>query len=309
MPQEKIIVARLTGRLGNQLFQFAAGWQLAHRFNATLFFDSQAISVRDLLLPRVIGDLYQDAPRRLLWRFGRAQEAEGSNPVRAKRVALRAARFTLAANCDVIGRVRGKKSVFKERSDQWFIYDGSVEDLLTPCYLEGFFQHNDYFSSIEGSIATHALRQLPDFSDHIRKLSSGRRILGISFRRGDYNVYGAVLRLQWYEAALEMISLKSPDCAIIIFGDDPDFCFLMAEKLERAGYWVLDIGGLLQDPVDQLSIMAECDDLVIANSSFAWWGAFLGDWKHRNQSRTVIAPKQWIGGESYRLIRKGWIGV
>lgn len=67
MPQEKIIVARLTGRLGNQLFQFAAGWQLAHRFNATLFFDGQAISVSDLLLPRVIGDLYQDAPRRLLW--------------------------------------------------------------------------------------------------------------------------------------------------------------------------------------------------------------------------------------------------
>jgi len=41
--------------------------------------------------------------------------------------------------------------------------------------------------------------------------------------------------------------------------------------------------------------MSLCDDFIIANSSFSWWGA----WLSANKDKRVIAPQQWFGDRGY----------
>ena len=53
---------------------------------------------------------------------------------------------------------------------------------------------------------------------------------------------------------------------------------------------LLELGS---DPITQLSAMARCDHAIIANSSFAWWGAWLGDQLASGPHRTVVAPEEY----------------
>jgi hypothetical protein len=41
--------------------------------------------------------------------------------------------------------------------------------------------------------------------------------------------------------------------------------------------------------------MTLCDDFIIANSSYSWWGA----WLSKNPNKKVIAPIQWFGATGY----------
>jgi hypothetical protein len=43
--------------------------------------------------------------------------------------------------------------------------------------------------------------------------------------------------------------------------------------------------------------MTQCDHAVIANSSFAWWGAWLGEHRHPSTDRVVVAPAEYVGGD------------
>ena len=52
------------------------------------------------------------------------------------------------------------------------------------------------------------------------------------------------------------------------------------------------------DSYHDLYMMSQCNDFIIANSSFSWWGAWLA-----NKGR-VIAPKQWFGPNNAHLNTK-----
>jgi hypothetical protein len=39
--------------------------------------------------------------------------------------------------------------------------------------------------------------------------------------------------------------------------------------------------------------MAYCRHIVVANSTFSWWAA----WLNRHPDKIVIAPRQWFGPE------------
>jgi hypothetical protein len=62
------------------------------------------------------------------------------------------------------------------------------------------------------------------------------------------------------------------------------------------------------DPKISMCMMAGCDHNIIANSSFSWWGSYLGD----QEKRTVVAPSVWFGSGNTHLdtkdiYREKWI--
>ena len=123
----------------------------------------------------------------------------------------------------------------------------------------------------------------------------GRPTLAVSFRRGDYNIIGSALPWGWYEQAIGMARKKIGEPTLVCFGDDPDFVSLACDRLSATSD-VVNAFDLAVDPVAQLFLLAACDHCVLANSTFAWWGAWIGDRRTPpGRPRVVIVPAEFAG--------------
>ena len=185
------------------------------------------------------------------------------------------------------------------------------EELFSLCpdhvNLQGYFQSEKYFKHIENEIREDFI-----FKDEIltpcqEMISSVENPIALHVRRTDYltnseNHFN--LPLPYYEAALQYFE---SDRNIIVFSDDPSWCnqqkifsedrFLISENTDNR--------------VD-LCLMSLCDDFIIANSSYSWWGA----WLSNHPNKKVIAPLQWFGKTGYTkdhntkdLIPKEWVRI
>jgi hypothetical protein len=130
------------------------------------------------------------------------------------------------------------------------------------------------------------------FSDELIELCDGfikenfvyRDTISLHIRRGDYvsNPNHPVQDIEYYRQALNVL----PDLPVIVFSDDPEWCneqeFFSSERFAISEGNTTDA---------DMCLMSLCQYHIIANSSFSWWGAWLAQSKH------VIAPKNWFGGD------------
>jgi len=123
----------------------------------------------------------------------------------------------------------------------------------------------------------------------------------IHIRRGDYltNFHHPVLDLKYYEQSIEELSKVD---IFLVFSDDIKWC-KRQELFKKSKFHI--ISGE-KDYID-LFLMSKCENGIIANSSFSWWGAWLID----NNEKKIIAPKEWFSGDlitlsTSDLIPKEW---
>lgn len=151
--------------------------------------------------------------------------------------------------------------------------------------FEGYFQSEKYFEHCKDVVRSEFT-----FKPHIKEsadkfLSSvqGKRLVSIHVRRGDYvnqPNYHPVCSLDYYREAIKHFN---NDVKFIVFSDDISWC------KENLG---LDNALYSENSTAvDLCIMSKCDDHIIANSSYSWWGA----WLNLNVNKKVIAPKIWFG--------------
>ena len=168
------------------------------------------------------------------------------------------------------------------------------EELFKMCPdhvdLRGYFQTEKYFKHIEKEIRSDFT-----FKDEIlnpckEMIESVENPIALHVRRGDYiknaeNHFN--LPIEYYDAALGKFD---DDRNVIVFSDDPLWC-------HDEGIFVDDrfIISENEDNRVDLCLMSLCDDFIIANSSYSWWGA----WLSANKDKTVIAPAQWFGKTGY----------
>jgi hypothetical protein len=75
----------------------------------------------------------------------------------------------------------------------------------------------------------------------------------------------------------------------IVFSDDIDWCKKNLPFLDEKIF----IEG--NDDFFDLYLMSKCQNNIIANSSFSWWGA----WLNKSENKKVMSPKNWFG-QSYK---------
>ena len=172
-------------------------------------------------------------------------------------------------------------------------------DKTENCSLYGFFQTEKYFKHIEKQI-----RKDFTFKDEIKDecddlIKQFTNPIALHIRRGDFvwnNKNHPPLGLDYYESALKLFD---SDREVIIFSDDTEWC--KEQELFADDRFAVAEGG---DQFYDLCLMSLCDDFIIANSTFSWWGAWLG-----NRGK-VVAPKQWFGEaldhDTKDLYCKGW---
>lgn len=166
-----------------------------------------------------------------------------------------------------------------------FHFDPAFWDLKNGAVLSGYFQSEKYFAPYAEQIRREFM--LPPSYLHIPPLAARGETVSVHVRRGDYlspelRDHHPPLTMEYYRAAMA----RFPGARFQLFSDDPGWCLL---NFRDAGYKV-EISTGHTAPED-MALMASCDHHIIANSSFSWWGAWLG----RNPGKRVVAPAAWFG--------------
>lgn len=172
------------------------------------------------------------------------------------------------------------------------IYKDSENILDVTCYrdipysdnliLEGGFQSEKYFTDCIDDI-----KALFSLSDEIWREDDDPSITAVCVRRGDYlkltDIYEQ-LSEQYYKNAMEEIG---NDTAFVFVSDDIDWC---KETFQASNIYYCP----LTNDIDQMSFISVCRNVILANSTFGWWGAWLGE----NENSKIITPKKWFTDKS-----------
>lgn len=161
--------------------------------------------------------------------------------------------------------------------------DSPLED---NTLIDGFFQSEKYFKHNRDKILDYL-----DFTETSKIVKSkygeilNGRTTSIHIRRGDYlrhPNHHPTQSIEYYNKSVDMLKDKTDQ--FLVFSDDINWCEENL-KLENSIY--------INDEKDynELYLMSLCDNNIIANSSFSWWGA----WLNKNDDKLVVGPTKWFG--------------
>jgi len=290
------IIIRIVGGLGNQLFCYAAARRLALVNNAELVIDDVTGFARD--------DLY--CRRYLLDRFNipvrKATPYERLEPFeRCRRGAM---------------KWLSRRKPFAERRYIEQMGPEFDERLLTlkvngTLYLDGLWQSEDYFNDVEQTIR--------DDLRIIQPMDALNQLMAEEI----HNCQAVALHVRWFDApgvtvthnvssdyyqraiALMEEKIKSP--RYFIFSDDPEAaCLKLAPTFGRRTFVSHNLGD--ENAYADLWLMTQCRHFITANSTFSWWGAWLGG----GHNKMVITPQhisyEGINGWGFTgLVPKEWM--
>lgn len=154
--------------------------------------------------------------------------------------------------------------------------------------LFGYFQSEKYFKEIEDEIRKDFTFKDEIYSptkEQFNSIVGSSSVISLHIRRTDYttNPNHPTQSKEYYLSSLEKLD---PSLPVIILSDDPAWCKTQ-EIFSDDRFLISESNNCYVD----LCLMTLCDYHIIANSSFSWWGAWLSN------SKQVIAPKNWFGGE------------
>ena len=138
--------------------------------------------------------------------------------------------------------------------------------------LYGYFQSEKYFKHIEEQVRK-AFTFVDEFCQPAEKMFNSNfgniEVIAIHIRRGDYLNYPnhPVQDLKYYSKALSKLP---PDIPVIVFSDDSEWC--EKQDIFKDDRFFLAKGN---NTAIDLCLQSLCTYHVIANSSFSWWGSWL----------------------------------
>lgn len=156
-------------------------------------------------------------------------------------------------------------------------------DIQDNTILSGVFGSWKYFDDIKDEILKKYFIPSEKISDGLKKYNISSNSLGICVRRGDFLMLQnnhCVLTIDYYQEAINKYFQDNID-SIYIFSDDFKWCRTVFG--ESAIYVEDNIG-------TQLFLMTKMKHLIMANSTFSWWGAYLN-----TNNGIIITPDPWLG--------------
>lgn len=284
-----MIITRIVGGLGNQMFQYAVGRALS------------IASGQEFKLDLTEMNRYKLRPLQLdQFNIKGAIAREDEVPARPRK-SLVGRIVTAVTNKSRIPQVVEKSSAF----------DPSILQLRGPVHLSGYWQTEKYFSDHADIIRQDFSLKQP-FSAERQAIHAAIQEAGspisVHVRRGDYvtnptaNSIHGTCEPEWYQMAMERMrqSINAP--TFFVFSDDPQWARANLPSVERMVFVEPQSDG--RDGED-IHLMAACHSHIIANSTFSWWGA----WLNPRQDKHVIAPAQWFRSQEHDardLVPGGW---
>lgn len=153
--------------------------------------------------------------------------------------------------------------------------------------LVGFFQSEKYFIDYKDEIVNlfhlsqNDVETVHNFINYSERFD--KPITSVHVRRGDYLQnpdFHVPCTVEYYKEAMEEIG----DSYFFFVSDDMDW---VKDNFKGPNIFY----STLNDEILDFTLITQCDNNIIANSSFSWWGAYL----NKHEKKKVIAPKKWFG--------------
>ena len=294
-----MIIVKIMGGLGNQMFQYAVARRMAAKANTQLLMDVTGYEhMAEGDTPRQYElDVYA-----ITGTVATPEQLAKVQPPEATR-----------SITDKVLRRLGMGKVW-EIGEGDPVLNGHVMAAPNNSYLTGWWQNEKYFEDIRSIILDEFTpKAAPSdtnqkYLDEINKSEA----VAIHVRRGDYvtnqsaNVFHGLAPIDYYKQSIEYMrgKLKSP--RFFVFSDDIAWC---KENLPLGKDAVFVEGNGGKQAYEDIRLQQACKHNIIANSSFSWWGA----WLNENEQKIVIAPKVWFqdpdANSKTQIVPERWVRI
>jgi hypothetical protein len=292
-----MIIIKISGGLGNQLFQYSFGRYLSAKLNVKLKFDIQTNYRYNGFTQRSFG------LSSFSFTIDKASVLEINN-------------FKYFINNEFLARIERKLVQKVPSVNRKYIvqcsndYQKNIKRIRDNCYYDGYWQSEQYFKPIESTLRNEYNLKLTLNNRNLALLDeiNSSESISIHIRRCDYITNKANRKLfeicpfEYYLTAINFFTTRFKHAMFYIFSDD-----IYWTKSNFIGKQFRFIDNNSEYPEIDMYLMSKCRHNIIANSSFSWWGA----WLNSNPDKIVIAPENWFKSqfnESIKdLIPPDWI--
>lgn len=186
------------------------------------------------------------------------------------------------------------------------LFDESLQNLPKSEYVKGYFQTEKYFLDIKSTIYKQFTLKQPlakTTNKYKKEIESITNSCSIHIRRGDFisnkkaNKVHGTCDLDYYNRAVDFLQSQYKNIHFFIFSDDISWT---KEHLKVENKTFVEHNTI---PHEDMYLMSLCRFNITANSSFSWWGA----WLNQNKNKVVIAPKKWFVEKENEVASNNWI--
>lgn len=277
-----LVVSRLRGGLGNQLFQYAAGLSIARSRRARHQLDTVTGFAKDLRYMRSY-----------------ALDYFRITATMARPEAVRAVRCI----CGPLSFIQREFDEFR-RQRAGACYGAILTWPGLPLYLDGYWQSYRYFSDVAGELRTELVpRTVVDAStlallEHINETES----VALHVRRQDFP---HCLSMEYYGSAIAKLPPAEARRSFFLFGDDTEWLRALACRFLRGSKWQIVERTPRRPDAEDLWLMRCCQHHILSNSTFAWWSGWLAlpggavivpsnGWSVSQSSLPDLIPAHWV---------------
>lgn len=281
MTHKKKLVVQLRGGLGNQLFCYAAAKRLAIVNSAELVIDTISGFENDHIYNRT----YQLDKFNIKARF--ATSSERLEP-------LKYYRRRILIFLDKRRKFENRRLILQEKTE----FDKRLLDVTfdKTRYIDGYWQSEKYFRDIESIVREEfTLKEtLDSVNQKLLDQILNRNSVAIHFRWFDSPGSNKANNAdkKYYVDAIEFIKSRKENTHFFVFSDQPNAVSEVL-PLTKKEFTVVDHNNDQNEAHKDLWLMSNCESIIMANSSFSWWAAWLGETDHG----LVICPKKKIDHE------------
>jgi len=273
-----VYVIKLSGGLGNQMFQYAFAIGLKLKTGCPVMYDGSFFGESNNPKRHLELGIFDLRPECI-----KVKPLSTRIPFKSRNVVKRFA-FLLLKELEV----------FKEHE---LLYNKEVYSLQPPCLIIGHWMTEKYFKEYDQTI-----RELFAFKKNVSDLSSklsdeisrNPNTVSVHVRRGDYVATKENLAtfgscdLEYYKKCFQYFQLELTDPIFYVFSDDIEWCRCHLLPLGRRVHFVDHNHGA--GSWEDMFLMSKCEHHIIANSTFSWWAA----WLNNRTAKIVLAPKKWF---------------
>lgn len=288
-------IIRMSGGLGNQMFQYALYLKLCSMGKEVKFDD--------------INEYRDDNARPIMLSvFG----------IEIPRATWDEINYYIDGSMELAKRIR--RFFFGRKVTQYIeegFYDAKILS-FDDMYIRGSFQSEKYFADIEQTIrqaycfpsldTMHLPEKLYELTKELLGQIEKSMSVSIHMRRSDSRadeeLYEGICTGKYYEGAVGFIQERYPEAVFYIFSNEPKWVkswvdhLIEGQKTENMS--IEDVEALHRKFIMveanteytgylDMQLMTRCRHNIISNSSFSWWGA----WLNENPDKIVIAPDRW----------------